>query len=234
MIDAVELLKKVGLTEYEAKVYLSLINKHVDGVTRLSEESKVPRTKIYSVLESLRRKGWIRIYSGYPLLFRAIHPRDVFDRLKEDYDIFLNSISSKITEETMNMNEKYVITNYNIGLENLKREVGKAKTIWISNATTDLLNLLSGEFGNGAQVQAILFPGEERIDDENIEFKEAMLRIVHMVKGKETPSSSVILDEERVFTAFKDPTNGKYVISEMLYDDCTQCFGNWYKLAWGE
>ena len=61
MEETTELLKKIGLTEYEAKVYLSLVNKRMEGATRLSKESRVPRTKIYSVLESLESKGWIKI-----------------------------------------------------------------------------------------------------------------------------------------------------------------------------
>jgi sugar-specific transcriptional regulator TrmB len=234
MEETTKLLKKVGLTEYEAKVYLALINKHFDGATRLSKESKVPRTKIYSVLESLENKGWIRIYSGYPLLFRARHPMRIFEKMKEDYDIFLESISSKIDEELNNVTETYVITNYNIGLENLKNEVSKAKTVWISNATTELLKKLEDSFKEDAEVKVVLFPDEDRLEDGGIEYKEAMLKIVHLVKGKVSPSASIIVDEERIFTAFKDPTNDKYIISEMLNDDCTNCFREWYKLGWND
>jgi len=61
-------LQKIGLTEYEAKAYLSLLRDHLNSATKLSEKSGVPRTKIYQVLESLERKGWIRIYSGIPLV----------------------------------------------------------------------------------------------------------------------------------------------------------------------
>lgn len=234
MEEATELLKKIGLTEYEAKVYLALVSKRMEGATRLSIESKVPRTKIYAVLESLEGKGWIKIYSGYPLLFRAIHPKRVFEKMKDDYSSFLESVSLKINEELNDMTETYVITNYNIGLENLKNEVKRAKTVWISNATTELLRKLRDSFRDDAEVKVVLFPGEDRLEDGDIEYKEAMLKIVQMVKGQVAPSASIIVDEERIFTAFKDPTCDKYVISEMLNEDCTNCFRDWYKLGWGE
>jgi HTH-type transcriptional regulator, sugar sensing transcriptional regulator len=53
MESVVEKLQHVGLTEYEAKAYLGLINTHFSTATQVSERSGVPRTKIYSVLESL-------------------------------------------------------------------------------------------------------------------------------------------------------------------------------------
>ena len=89
MESVVEKLQRVGLTEYEAKVYLSLLRDHLNSATKLSEKSGVPRTKIYQVLESLERKSWIRIYLGIPLLFKAVDPRDVFEKVKKNYDEFL-------------------------------------------------------------------------------------------------------------------------------------------------
>jgi sugar-specific transcriptional regulator TrmB len=53
-------LRRVGLTEYEAKAYLALLNVHLSTAMQASEKSGVPRTRIYSVLESLKEKGWVR------------------------------------------------------------------------------------------------------------------------------------------------------------------------------
>ncbi|MFQ6087715.1 MAG: TrmB family transcriptional regulator [Candidatus Methanofastidiosia archaeon] len=232
MNDILKLLRKIGLTEYEAKVYLTLINKHMDGATKLSEESKVPRTKIYSVLESLEQKGWIKIYSGIPLLFRPNHPREIFERMKEDYNKFLDSISMEINSEVGDMIEKFVVSRYNIGIGNLRKEIKKARTIWISNATAELLEELRDTFSEEAEIKVLLFPKEKKIAHKNIQYKEALVKIVNIVKTKETPSTSIILDEERIFTVFKDPTKGKYMVSEMLYEDCTNCFREWNYFGW--
>jgi len=85
MEDVVKKLQGIGLTEYEARVYLSLLNTHLNTASKVSEKSSVPRTKIYAVLESLSAKGWVKIYSGVPLLFKAMNPREVFERIKQDY-----------------------------------------------------------------------------------------------------------------------------------------------------
>ena len=83
MESAVEKLKHVGLTEHEAKAYLALLNTHLSTATQTAEKSGVPRTKIYSVLESLCGKGWVRIYSGVPLLFKSLEPVSVFEKIKD-------------------------------------------------------------------------------------------------------------------------------------------------------
>jgi sugar-specific transcriptional regulator TrmB len=102
MESVVEKLQRVGPTEYEAKAYLSLLKDHLNSTTKLSEKSSVSRTKIYSVLESLERKGWIRVYSGIPLLFKAVDPRDIFEKIKKDYNEFLESFRRRSTRRLWN------------------------------------------------------------------------------------------------------------------------------------
>jgi sugar-specific transcriptional regulator TrmB len=224
MESVVEALQKVGLTEYEAKAYLCLLRDHLNTAAKLSEKSGVPRTKIYSVLESLGRKGWVRIYSGIPLLFKAVDPRDVFEKVKKNYDEFLGLIQTTLDKEVVEMKEKFVILKFDVGLRGLKDEMRKAKTIWINNATTDFIKKVNDTFSESAQVRILLFPGEMKTGDKNVQFREAEVKIVCMVRNKEVPSMSITLDESRTFTVFEDPVNHEYIVDEMLYDECAKCF----------
>jgi len=232
MESVVEKLQKVGLTEYEAKAYLCLLRDHLNTAARLSEKSGVPRTKIYQVLESLEHKGWIRIYSGIPLLFRAVNPRDVFEKFKKNYGEFLESIETTLEKEAVEMKEKFVILKFDVGLRGLKDEMRKAKTIWINNATTDFVKKVNDTFSEDAEVRVLLFPGERKIGDKNVQFREAGVKIVCMVRNKEVPSMSITLDESRTFTVFEDLVNHEYVVDEMLYDECAKCFLEWNSLGW--
>jgi len=110
--SVVEKLKRVGLTEYEAKAYLCLLRNHLNSATKLSKKSGVPRTKIYS---------------RAPLLFRAVDPSEVFDRIKRDYEEFLESIQTTLSEEVTEMKDKFVIKKFDLGLKGLKEEIRKAK-----------------------------------------------------------------------------------------------------------
>jgi len=232
MESVVERLQRIGLSEYEARAYLTLLKDHLNSASKLSEKSGVPRTKIYSVLESLEHKGWIRIYSGIPLLFKAVDPRDVFKKVKKDYNDFLESIQTTLKEEVKEMKEKFMILKFDVGLGSLKEEIRKAKTIWISNATTDFLKKVSDAFSKDTVVKVLLFPGERKINMKNVQFKEAEIKIVCIVRNKEVPSMSMILDESRTFTVFEDPVDHRYVVDEMLYDECSKCFTEWYSLGW--
>lgn len=229
----VEQLQKVGLTEYEAKAYSSLLKDHINSAARLSAKSGVPRTKIYSVLESLQEKGWVKIYSGAPLLFKPVRPDEIFEKMTREYAGLLKSVNAMLEKEVAEMSEKFVIQNYDIGLHSLKEQMKKAKTVWISNATTEFLKKVSDSISKDAEVKVVLFPGEKGITGANIQSKEADVPIVCIVRGKEIPSTSVILDEERVFTTFKDPVKNQYTVSEFLYDECNQCFRGWFNMGWG-
>jgi sugar-specific transcriptional regulator TrmB len=232
MESVVERLQSVGLTEYEAKAYLCLLRDHLNTAAKLSEKSGVPRTRIYQVLESLERKGWVRIYSGIPLLFKAVDPRDVYEKIKENYDEFLELIRATLSKEVVEMKEKFMILKYDVGLISLKEEMRKTKTIWINNATTDFIKKVKDTFSEDAEVRVLLFPGEKKTDGMNVQFREAGVEIVCMVRNKEVPSMSITLDESRTFTVFEDPVNREYVVDEMLYDECARCFLEWNSLGW--
>jgi sugar-specific transcriptional regulator TrmB len=233
MESVVEKLQRVGLTEYEAKAYLALLNTHLSTATQVSEKSGVPRTKIYSVLEALRNKGWVRVYSGVPLLFKAVQPLKVFEKAKEDYAEFLESVKMTLKEEVNNMKEKFVIKRFDVGLEGLKEEIKKAKTVEISNAPADFIKKVSGAFRPDAMVKVLLFPAEAKPSNmQQVQFKQADVAIVTITRNKEVPSMSIILDESRTFTAFQDPVDHNYMIEEMLYYECSKCFGEWSNLGW--
>jgi sugar-specific transcriptional regulator TrmB len=228
----VEKLERIGLTEYEAKAYFALLEVHLNTATKVSEKSGVPRTRIYSVLESLMNKGWVRIYSGVPLLFKAQAPKEVFEKIKEEYSEFLVPVKSTLKEEVKDMKEKFVIKRFDIGLEGLREEIRKAKTVEVNNATAEFIKKISDTFRQDAMVKVLLFPGERKLNINNVQFKQAEVGIVSIVRNKEVPSMSIVLDEDRTFTAFQDPVDHHYIIEEMLYDECSKCFGGWSSMSW--
>jgi sugar-specific transcriptional regulator TrmB len=182
MEGVVEKLQRIGLTEYEAKAYLNLLNAHLTTATQVSEKSGVPRTRIYSILESLSNKGWIKIYSGVPLLFKAVHPKELFRKIKQDYQQFLDSVETTLKEEVKETKEKFVIRKFDIGLESLEEEMKKAKTVEISNATAVFIKKVSDAFRQDAMVKVLLFPGECKINIKNVQFRQASWHSKHRQK----------------------------------------------------
>ena len=70
-------LQRLGLTEYESRVYLSLIKQGPTKASQLSFFGQVPRTKAYGAIQELRRKGLLRTIPEKPELYEAASPNEV-------------------------------------------------------------------------------------------------------------------------------------------------------------
>ena len=58
-MDIVSMLQELGFTEYEAKVYCALVRFPGSTGYETGGHSKVPRARVYEVLESLQEKGMV-------------------------------------------------------------------------------------------------------------------------------------------------------------------------------
>lgn len=52
-------LQEIGLSEKEAQIYLALLQVDNDSIQGLSNRTKINRTTLYPVLESLSKKGLV-------------------------------------------------------------------------------------------------------------------------------------------------------------------------------
>ncbi|MGC8812123.1 MAG: TrmB family transcriptional regulator [Candidatus Aenigmatarchaeota archaeon] len=94
--ELLEAFKEFGLSEYETKVYNTLIFLGPSKVGRISKISKVPQSKIYGVLEELTEKQLVEVFDGRPKEFRAIHPRLAFKNLLQKKEENLKILRDKI------------------------------------------------------------------------------------------------------------------------------------------
>ena len=84
--DVVQSLKKMGLTEYEAKIYATLCMLGQGAVSEISKTSGVPRTSVYDVLNGLKKLGLIEEQYGKPMLYKSIPPEKAVERLRKEID----------------------------------------------------------------------------------------------------------------------------------------------------
>lgn len=71
----IEILKEIGLTENEAGVYFTMVSLGQAPVLKIARASGVKRTTIYSVIDSLKEKGLVRVeMKGFKSLFVAESP----------------------------------------------------------------------------------------------------------------------------------------------------------------
>ena len=77
----VESLKTLGLTKYEALVYVALLQAPGATATELHELSGVPRASVYPVLERLSQKSLVSISQSTPKRFNPVKPDDAVNSL---------------------------------------------------------------------------------------------------------------------------------------------------------
>lgn len=78
--DLIRHLTKLNFSEQEAMVYLCLLEDSPATGYAISQRTKIPRSHIYEVLESLRRKGCVMVSKSTPPQYAAVPYRQYLDR----------------------------------------------------------------------------------------------------------------------------------------------------------
>lgn len=79
--SAIETLKILGLTEYEAKSYISLNRIGIAKAADIHMVSGVPRSAVYGTLAKLEEKGLIEAEYGKPMRYKSIEPSKAIKKL---------------------------------------------------------------------------------------------------------------------------------------------------------
>ena len=82
MTSAVDALHDLGLTEYEAKVYVALVKIGTGTASDIHMISGVPRSAVYGALDRLNLRGAIDIQSSKPMICRAVPPEAALEKFK--------------------------------------------------------------------------------------------------------------------------------------------------------
>ena len=89
MMALVSLWQKIceytGISEYEAKVYASLVKEDSATARRLSVLCGVPRMKIYKTLKNPIERGLVTEMPSEPKRFVVLPPSDTFRSFLESY-----------------------------------------------------------------------------------------------------------------------------------------------------
>jgi HTH-type transcriptional regulator, sugar sensing transcriptional regulator len=94
------------LTEYQARVYLALLDLGVAAASQIPSIANVPRTRIYATMRQLHGKGLVTLLPERPLRYRAAPIATYIHGLAQDY----RSRASQLIGESENLSRDFPIT----------------------------------------------------------------------------------------------------------------------------
>jgi sugar-specific transcriptional regulator TrmB len=86
-----EALERAGLTEYQAAVYLGLLDQGTAPVVDVAERAGVPTSQVYDVVRTLEDRGFVETVEGDRLHARAGEPGDVLDELRSTGELLADA-----------------------------------------------------------------------------------------------------------------------------------------------
>lgn len=96
--QAIELLQKLGLQEYEARAFVALTRLPHGTAKDISEISDVPRTRVYDAVRVLESKGLVEIQHSNPQQFRAVSVDEAADTLQQEYETRTDTLRETLAE----------------------------------------------------------------------------------------------------------------------------------------
>jgi sugar-specific transcriptional regulator TrmB len=135
-------LRRLGLTEYESRIYLVLIKMGPIKASELSFFGQIPRTKTYGAIKELERKGLLRTIPGKPEAYAPSSPSEV-----------LMPMVTKLTRELAD--SETVVQDLALAFESgkfIKRQGPKeAEEFWEIQGRSGITNKLNQIFADASK-----------------------------------------------------------------------------------
>lgn len=98
-------LREIGLTEYEEKIYMTLLREGSLTGGQASKLSKVPHGRTYEVLHTLAQKGFVSILPIKPKIFKAVDPKIAVKEYIDNKTHRLNEIAQSMPHELQRLKD---------------------------------------------------------------------------------------------------------------------------------
>jgi HTH-type transcriptional regulator, sugar sensing transcriptional regulator len=165
MVRVIQCLKSLGLTKYEALVYIALLKVVSATASEIHEISTVPRASVYPVLDQLQEKNLISIARSTPKRFAALSPKEgvaiMMSRIEHDA-ADAREILSAIHRERICHEQSSEELIWNVyGIENIQRKLTD-----IITAASHTIRIIAHPQIISQEIKEILQDTAERSDIE--------------------------------------------------------------------
>jgi sugar-specific transcriptional regulator TrmB len=84
--DARTALQRLGLSKYEAGVFVALQRLGTGTAREVAAETDVPRSQVYGAAERLEERGLVEIQQASPMRYRPVSLEEARDRLRDRFE----------------------------------------------------------------------------------------------------------------------------------------------------
>lgn len=245
------ILKILGLTEYEASAYLALASMISGTATEISMASKVPRSRIYDILKGMARKGFVEIERGRPLKYTVIPPAEVFGRNKkrlledlEEAELELTSIYetqiSKIPAPIWLINGPEKIIKKELEIISRAKESINIRAGFLFNGEAELLKEKINQASRRGVLAKIMAAPYTIIDNEKIDVAMELEGVQAEVRIYQIPFVKMIVRDGKemmlIFSKFSGEDK-KVVYQSAIgvwnqYKEIAQNYANVFEMMW--
>jgi HTH-type transcriptional regulator, sugar sensing transcriptional regulator len=219
--DLVGSLEEFGLSKYEAKAYLTMIDKGSLAASEIAYYSNLPRTKVYPTLKKLEKKKLSAISQKKPLVCSAIPPEEAFGEIVELHERRLKNMK-KIVDKLRRINEegqaptgseerRYFVIDPKSALEKVGNLIASSKSsingvldVWgirlISQCKLSLIRAVT----NGIRIRLVI--ANQCIGNENLFLLPEDIDL----KIGNVSSNIIIIDSNNMISV--DSSNGKAAV----------------------
>jgi sugar-specific transcriptional regulator TrmB len=216
--DLIGNLEEFGLSQYEARAYLTMIGKGSLSASEIAYYSHLPRTKIYLTLKKLEKKGLSVISQQKPLICSAINPTEAFEEIVIIQEKRLMNMK-KVIDKLQKINDKsnylkgleekrYFILDPKSTLQKLSALIENSRTsiiaildVWGLRLISQCKSLLIKAIAKGVKIKLLI--SNQCIDSEDLSFlpNEIIIKVGNVF------SNIIILDSGNIINI--DGGNGK-------------------------
>lgn len=93
----IESLDTIGFSQYQASVYVAVLRLGSASAVDVANESSVPKSRVYDVLQELESQGYVETYQQGSLRVRALDPAKMRERLETQAESLSNA-AGRISE----------------------------------------------------------------------------------------------------------------------------------------
>ncbi|WP_102958092.1 TrmB family transcriptional regulator [Mangrovicella endophytica] len=208
--DLVVDLKRLGFTEYEARVYVQLLRQSPATAYEISKSSNVPRPNTYHALDALAQRGAVLPVNENPVRYVPADPQELLETISRQTRSLCSTLADRLSSLTPARDDQYVWTLQ--GDEAVHDRIAALindcrRTLWIK-AADDVLRrhkeAIRAAAERGVETLIVLFG----FDADEFRFTENCRVYIHEGNGVRMGTAdnlfTLAVDHEEMLTAAFD------------------------------